>query len=145
MRLTVGQQASIHAQLEVTDDHQGAPGLAHGGLLACALDEALGTVAWLLGTPAVTARLETEYLTPVPVGSVLHIHARCTGVTGRKISLVAEGRRNGPTGSPAVRATALFLAVDLEHFTTHGRVHDVAQAMADPDFDTIRRAFGINP
>lgn len=145
MRLTVGDQVSVHARLEVTDKHQGAPGLAHGGLLSCALDETMGTAAWLLGTPAVTARLETDFCAPVPVGSVLDIRARCTAVAGRKIFLAAEGRIGGAQGPEAVRATALFLAVDLGHFTRHGHAADSEAAMEDPDFQAVRQSFGINP
>ncbi|MEY2823137.1 MAG: hypothetical protein RLZZ485_773 [Actinomycetota bacterium] len=33
---------NLTGQFVVTDQHQGAPGLAHGGLLALAFDEALG-------------------------------------------------------------------------------------------------------
>ncbi|MEU7905002.1 PaaI family thioesterase [Actinoplanes sp. NPDC049118] len=141
MRLTVGENASVHAELQVTDEHQGAPGIAHGGLLSCALDETLGTVAWLLGRPAVTAQLTTDFRAPVPVGSQLHIHARCTGVAGRKLYLAAEGRIGGQTGTVAVRATALFLAVGLDHFAAHGDPALNRQAMADPEFETFRRAF----
>jgi acyl-coenzyme A thioesterase PaaI-like protein len=144
MRLTVGDGASVHARLQMTDKHQGAPGIAHGGLLSCALDEALGTVAWLLGKPAVTARLETDFCAPVPVGSQLHIHAQCTGVAGRKLYLAAEGRTGGPTGSVVVRATALFLAVDMNHFAVHGDAAQNRQAMADPEFEIVRRAFGTD-
>ncbi|MEY3098759.1 MAG: hypothetical protein RIS32_550, partial [Actinomycetota bacterium] len=60
---------SITAQFTVTDLHQGAPGLAHGGLLSCAFDEALGKLMWLVREPAVTGKLETSFLAPVPVGS----------------------------------------------------------------------------
>lgn len=121
MRMIVGEGTSVLARFEVGDEHQGAPGLAHGGLLACAMDEALGTLGWLLGTPAVTARLESDFRIPVPVGSVLHIRAECTGVAGRKIFLSATARINDPAGPIAVQAKALFLAVELSHFAEHGR------------------------
>ena len=38
----VGEGATITAEFTVTENHQGAPGLAHGGLLSLAFDEALG-------------------------------------------------------------------------------------------------------
>ena len=37
----VGEGATITAEFTVTENHQGAPGLAHGGLLSLAFDEAL--------------------------------------------------------------------------------------------------------
>jgi acyl-coenzyme A thioesterase PaaI-like protein len=116
-----GPEATIIAQFQVTAAHQGAPGLAHGGLLACAFDEALGaTVGQLLRKPAVTGRLETDFLRPVPVGSTLHIVGKLDGIAGRKVYTSAEGRLNAPDGLVALRARALFVIVDVTHFTRHG-------------------------
>ena len=59
--------------LEVGDYHQGAPGLAHGGVIATAMDEAMGVLNRLLAVPVVTVHLEIDYRRPVPVGTTLHI------------------------------------------------------------------------
>ena len=107
--------------LYVRPEHQGAPGLAHGGILATALDDALGSLNWLLRTISVTGRLETDYRRPVPVGSVLHITAEVTAVAGRKIYARAVGRLDGPDGPVAVRADALFIEVKVDHFIENGR------------------------
>lgn len=129
MRVTAGD-VGVHAVFEVTDVHQGAPGLAHGGLLSTAFDEALGALNWLLLVPAVTARLEVDFRRPVPVGSVLHIDARITGVAGRKVYTQAVGRL-GAEGPVALTASALFLQVPLEHFLNNGRQQDVEAAVAE--------------
>ena len=42
MQVFATEGLGISAEFEVTDHHQGAPGIAHGGLLAAAFDEALG-------------------------------------------------------------------------------------------------------
>ncbi|WP_236790636.1 PaaI family thioesterase [Amycolatopsis sp. GM8] len=121
MRATMGEQARVHSQFTVTEAHQGAPGLAHGGLLACAFDEALGAaVGQLLRRPAVTGKLETDFLRPVPVGSTLFITAKLDGIAGRKLYASAEGRLDAEDGPVALRARALFVEVTFEHFTTHG-------------------------
>jgi long-chain acyl-CoA synthetase len=101
------------AEFEFTagDTHQGAPGVVHGGVLAAALDEALGIAAWSLGAPHATARLETDYLIPVPTGTTLHIRTRRTGAAGRKLYLAAEARLGGAAGPVAVRASALYVAL----------------------------------
>lgn len=111
---------NITAEFTVGTVHQGAPGLAHGGVLAAAIDETLGMVVWLLRKPYVTARLETDYVRPVPVGSVLHISARCTGVSGRKAYLEAEMRLESEDGPVVVRGAGLFVEVPFSHFTEHG-------------------------
>jgi hypothetical protein len=73
-----GSGLDITAEFTVNENHQGAPGLAHGGLLSLAFDEALGKLMWLLRAPAVTGRLETDFIKPVPMGSTLHITAEIT-------------------------------------------------------------------
>ena len=138
-----GKSLDLTAKFTVTENHQGAPGLAHGGLLSLAFDEALGKLMWLIRTPAVTGRLETDFLLPVPMGRTLYIDARITGQAGRKIYTQAEGRLDSTSGEIAVRASALFIAVPMEHFIKnltdqykdHLVKHPELMAFVDPDFD----------
>ncbi|MFM8628471.1 MAG: PaaI family thioesterase [Candidatus Nanopelagicus sp.] len=138
-----GKELGLTGKFTVTENHQGAPGLAHGGLLSLAFDEALGKLMWLIRTPAVTGRLETDFLLPVPVGRTLYIDARITGQAGRKIYTKAEGRLDSPTGDIAVKAAALFISVPMEHFMKniteqykdHLTEHPELMAFVDPDFD----------
>ncbi|WP_407642798.1 PaaI family thioesterase [Actinacidiphila yanglinensis] len=140
-----GEGVSVTAEFTVQPAHQGAPGLAHGGVLVTALDETLGSLSWMLRIIAVTGRLESDFLRPVPVGSTLYLSARCTAVDGRKIYSSAEGRIGGPDGPVAVRADALFVEVELGHFTRNGRPEEIKAAMADPDQVKVARAFEVNP
>ncbi|MET4659635.1 acyl-coenzyme A thioesterase PaaI-like protein [Streptomyces sp. PvP037] len=140
-----GEGVSITAEFTVQAAHQGAPGLAHGGVLATALDEALGSLNWLLRTIAVTGRLETDFVQPVPVGTLLHLEAEVTAVAGRKIYCTATGRIGGPGGPVAVRADALFVEVKVDHFIDHGREEEIQAAMSDPDQVRRARAFEVNP
>ncbi|MDH6127798.1 acyl-coenzyme A thioesterase PaaI-like protein [Kitasatospora sp. GP82] len=140
-----GEGLDVTARFTVKPGHQGGPGLAHGGVLTTAMDETLGTLNWLLHAAAVTGRLETDFLRPVPVDAELHIRAWITGVHGRKIYSAAEGRIGGPQGPVAIRAQALFIQVKLEHFTQHGRPEDIKKALDDPDLFKRARAFEVNP
>ncbi len=144
IRFTVGEGVTVRSEFAVTEHHQGAPGLAHGGLLACAFDEALGAVSALLREPVVTARLETHFRRPVPVGSTLHIVARIDARAGRKLYLSADGHLDHPDGPRAVQARALNLVVPVEHFIRYGRAEDIEAAKSDPE---LRRSqhFEINP
>ncbi len=147
LRMTVvaGEGLDVTSEFTVGAAHQGGPGLAHGGLLTTAMDETLGSLNWLLHSAAVTGRLETDFVRPVPVDSVLYIHAWVTGVHGRKIYSAAEGRIGGPDGPVAIKAQALFIQVKLEHFTQHGRPEDIKKALDDPDVFKRARAFEVNP
>jgi acyl-coenzyme A thioesterase PaaI-like protein len=139
----VGNGMDITAEFVVSENHQGAPGLAHGGLLSLAFDEALGKLMWLLRAPAVTARLETDFIKPVPMGSKLFITAEITGQVNRKVYCSAVGRLNTPDGDIAVRAAALYVIVPMTHFLQNAPA-DYLQAIAktpevlafvDPNFD----------
>ena len=138
-----GDGANLTAQFTVTKDHQGAPGLAHGGLLSLAFDEALGKLMWLIRAPAVTARLETDFLKPVPMGSTLFITAQITGQVNRKVYTSAEGRLNSADGPLAVKASALFVVVPMDHFLDNApkeyleEISKIPELLAfvDPDFE----------
>jgi len=117
LQVRAGEGLAVDGQWTVGDLHQGAAGLAHGGLLAAAVDETLGYLMWLIGRPAVTGRLEVDYRRPVRVGSTLLIAAAVTGASGRKIYTQATGTVDGQV---AVEARGLFVVVAFEHFTTHG-------------------------
>jgi acyl-coenzyme A thioesterase PaaI-like protein len=145
LRVVAGEGVSVTARFEVTSAHQGAPGLIHGGLLALAFDETLGSVNWMLRTPAVTARLETDYVKPVPVGSTVFLSAWCEGVHGRKLYHRAEGRLDGPGGVLVARASALFVKVGIEHFVKHGREEEVQAVLDSPERYRPLRAFEVNP
>ena len=146
LKARVGEGLTISAQFTVTENHQGAPGLAHGGLLSLAFDEALGKLMWLLRSPAVTARLETDFLAPVPIGSTLYISARITGVQGRKVYSEAEGRLNGADGPIVVRAASLFIIVPMKHFLENAPAEYIAAIKANPELlSFVDPEFNINP
>lgn len=138
-----GNGLDITAEFTVTENHQGAPGLAHGGLLSLALDEALGKLMWLLRAPAVTARLETDFLKPVPIGTTLFISAQITGRVNRKVYTKAEGRLNSIDGPIVLRAAALYVIVPMDHFLNNAPKEYLEQiskvpeilAFVDPDFE----------
>ena len=140
-----GEGVTVTAEFAVRPAHQGAPGLAHGGVLTAALDELLGSLNWLLRTIAVTGRLETDFVRPVPIGATLHLEGRVKAVEGRKVYSTATGRIGGPDGPVAVRADALFIEVGVEHFADHGRAEEIRAVRDDPDLMRRVRAFEVNP
>jgi acyl-coenzyme A thioesterase PaaI-like protein len=140
-----GEGVEIFAEFTVAPTHQGGPGLAHGGVLVTAMDDALGTLNWLLHTASVTARLETDFRRPVPVDSTLYLHTWVEAVAGRKIYCSGEARLDAPDGPVALTARALFIQVRLEHFVNHGRPEDIKAAMDNPDLHKRARAFEVNP
>ena len=71
-------------------DHQGPPGIAHGGIVATALDEAMALLVHSLDTHAFTQRLEVDLLGPAPIGTVVNVRAWVDEDDGRRLTLGAE-------------------------------------------------------
>lgn len=122
----------------VAEEHQGAPGLIHGGVLAAAFDEVLGAANWLLLAPAVTGHLAVDFRKPVPVGQVVEIRARIDSVEGRKVS--TSGIGCFADGTVVAEAQGLFIQVPLEHFARHGRRRDVDELSQE-----LRSGLELNP
>jgi acyl-coenzyme A thioesterase PaaI-like protein len=128
MSLAIGEGVTVTSAFTVEDRHQGAPGLAHGGVIAAAFDEALGALQVFLGRPAVTASLTTEFRRPVPTGSVLHLMCRVDGRDGRKMWTSGDAHLDAPDGPIVAQATGLFVEVAPDHFARHGREAEVEAA-----------------
>ena len=95
------------------DAFEGAPGRAHGGMVAALFDEAMGFVTSIICTPAFTGRLTVTYRAPVPIGVRLEFRARLTDRQGRKLLMAGEARHGDVL---LAQAESLFVAVDPERF-----------------------------
>ena len=94
------------------DTHQGWPGLAHGGVAAAVLDEAMGWAMYAAGAWAMTARMEVKYRRPLPLGEELLVSAEVTRDRGRRLEAEAEVRT--ASGEVLAQAFGLFLRVPAE-------------------------------
>ena len=108
------------ARFRFDERHQAAPGLAHGGLVSAALDEACGLLATWHRFPSVTARIFVRYRKPVPINHDLVVRARVTGNRGRRTHVDAQLVLGDEV---LAEARSAFLHVPLEHFlaTPEGR------------------------
>jgi acyl-coenzyme A thioesterase PaaI-like protein len=107
--------------------HQGGPGIAHGGIVGAALDEACGLLATWHRFPTVTARISIRYRRPAPINRPLRVSARVTSERGRRIEIEAELYDGDVL---LAEAEGAFLHVPLEHFlaTPEGRAAGEAWA-----------------
>jgi acyl-coenzyme A thioesterase PaaI-like protein len=111
---------SYDATFSFDDHHQGGPGIAHGGLVAGALDEAVGLLATWYAFPSVTARIFVRYRRPVPINTELRIRAFLDEARGRRLHVNAS---ISDDVEPLAECKAALLHVPLEHFlqTPEGR------------------------
>jgi acyl-coenzyme A thioesterase PaaI-like protein len=105
--------AEVVAELEFDPRFEGGPGTVHGGAIAAFMDDLLGYVPVAYGSPGVTARLDTNYRRPVPLGVEVHGRAWLSDVDGRK--MWAEGTIEAG-GDVFVEASAMFVAIDPSHY-----------------------------
>jgi acyl-coenzyme A thioesterase PaaI-like protein len=108
------------AYFEFDERHQGGPGIVHGGLVAAALDEAVGLLATWYAFPAVTVRIFVRYRRPVPINTELLLTARLVDTSGRRLHV--DGALSDGSETLA-ECRAALLHVPLEHFlaTPEGR------------------------
>jgi len=86
----VGDEPILRAKVWFGPGTEGPPGIAHGGAVASALDEAVGGVAWMLGHRVLVARLTVDFRAMVPLGVDATMEASITGIDGRKVSCRAR-------------------------------------------------------
>lgn len=111
--------------------HEGAPGIAHGGAVATVIDDLYGFLQYLVGGPAVTRRLEIEYLRPVLLDVPYRLQAELTGRGERRLQVAAT--IIDPEGQSVLTSTAVFVLVDVGHFATaYARTREDAERAPAP-------------
>ncbi len=103
----------VVAELVLRRAFEGAPGRAHGGIVAAAFDDATGFVIGRLQEPAFTGELTVRYVAPVPVDEPLEIRARLDGRERRKLFISAEARAHGTI---VATCHAIYITVDPSRF-----------------------------
>lgn len=94
--------------------HQGAPGRAHGGLIAAVFDQTFGYAALRRGLSCVTGSLTVNYLRPTPIGVPLRIEVYFTSTVGRETILTAK---LFDADRELANASGLFIEIDPTTFT----------------------------
>ena len=92
---------------------EGAPGRAHGGVVAALVDDVMGYVLNILETPAFTGELKVRYNAPTPVGVEIEFRGRLRERTGRRLHIDAEATHDGRT---IATGQGLFIAIPVERF-----------------------------
>ena len=95
MKLTFVQdneKRRIVGRFVLGERYQGGGGMAHGGIIATLLDEAMGKVCRFREVRAVTAELAVEYLKPVRVQEEIVVEGWETEQKGRNLFHVGEIR-----------------------------------------------------
>ncbi len=93
---------TVRTEFTPTKLYQGWPGLVHGGIIICILDEAMGYAALFEGMNCVTAKMQVKLRRPAPIDEPLIITSSATKKTRKLVetkaaislkdgTLIAEG------------------------------------------------------
>jgi acyl-coenzyme A thioesterase PaaI-like protein len=107
-----GQPGAVSGRFFLKQDHQGPPGIAHGGILSSALDEAMAMALWSQDIHALTRRLEVDLLAAPPVGVFLRVDARIESREAGKVWVAASAREVGEDARIVAEARGLFVEIE---------------------------------
>lgn len=108
LKFTPGPEGSW-AEFVVPERFQSWAGMAHGGITALMLDEAVGWAAWHAGHPGVTGRLQVSYRRPLKLGETVRIVGRVENVR-RSLVYATAFVENRDDNSRIADATATLMA-----------------------------------
>lgn len=111
---------SVSAIVELGPMQEGAPGRAHGGVVAGILDELSGVVPAAIGSLGATATLTVNYLAPIPVEVPLTFRTWLHKRDGRKLEVHGEVSRGDEV---FVTSESLFVAIDYTAINTGNGKH----------------------
>jgi uncharacterized protein (TIGR00369 family) len=98
---------------EVPDRFQSWAGMAHGGIVALLLDEAVGWAAWHAGHPGVTGRLQVSYRRPLKLGEPIRIVGKVDRVR-RTLVYANAFIENREHGDRIADATATLMTTETQ-------------------------------
>lgn len=90
--------------------HNGPPGMVHGGVIALAFDELLGTTNVCLGLGGFTGTLSVRYEKPTWVDTEIQLEAWIDRVEGRKVFTVGTMSIDGTV---TARAEGIFITTTM--------------------------------
>jgi acyl-coenzyme A thioesterase PaaI-like protein len=102
----------VHATYTPKEEHQGFPGVMHGGLVTALLDEILGRTAIASNMWCMTAELAVRFRKPIPIGEPLKLKGEIIRKKGRLLEGKSELRLSD--GSLAAEAHGTYLKIPDE-------------------------------
>ncbi len=99
-------ETKVIAHFTPRDEHQGFPGVLHGGIISALLDETIGRLLTPKDRWAMTAELNVRFLAPVPIGRPLTVEGELTRLRSR--TLEGHGRVLLDDGAVAATAEAKY-------------------------------------
>jgi acyl-coenzyme A thioesterase PaaI-like protein len=103
------REGDVVAEATLGLAYEGPPSYLHGGMSALFMDQLLGAAAIAAGLWGMTAHLELDYRTPVPLETPLVMRARVAGNVDRKSVITGEIALASAPDDALVTARGVFV------------------------------------
>lgn len=109
LHLDFTEEGEIYSTVFVPgENHQGYPGIMHGGIASTLMDEVMGRYLWAKGIIAPTAELTVRFKVPVPIGQPVTVTGQVAAQKGRLFK--TQSRLILADGTVAIEAEGKFIA-----------------------------------
>ena len=119
----------VIAKFTPREEHQGYPGVVHGGIISALMDEAIGRVVTSLDIWAVTAKLELKFRQHVPLGKQFTITSELIRLRSR--SFEAKGELRLADGTVAVEGYGVYIRLPEEEIERQRAALDFWEVVPD--------------
>lgn len=106
----------LHGRVEFGAAYVGPPQSVHGGVIAAAFDELLGSTNLVKGVGGMTGTLTVRYREPTPIGTPVDLEGWVLRVEGRKVFTRGEMRH---AGRLTAEADGIFIGGSMEKLLAH--------------------------
>ena len=103
---------TLVTEIVFEEKYVGYPGIVHGGIICCVLDEVAASHLYQLGYTAMTADLQVRFKHPISLGEKIRFCSRIETLKKRLWILSAQGFL--PNGDVAVTSRAKMLPARFE-------------------------------
>ena len=111
---------AVYAHYTPAFEHQGYPGVMHGGLVTAMLDELIGRTAIAGDIWCMTAKIEVRFHKPVPVSEPLELKGTITRVVKRIVQ--GHGEIHSTTGDLLAEANGTYMRIPDEELEPYMQV-----------------------
>jgi acyl-coenzyme A thioesterase PaaI-like protein len=131
-REVLADDGSARTEVTCPADHEGGPGVAHGGWIAGVLDEMSGHALLLRDEFAVTGELSVKFVKPIPIERALIGTMTITGRDGRRVYVSGE-LRLADANELLATSQAVMIRRPGDHFERHEKWLASLESNRDPE------------